>query len=186
MATTQGKSPFVSGMVVLATLLIAAPAAHAACKSPNSLIFRPLEWDGRFNSSYRLCAAGKKQYDASKPRCRSCKTKSMAQVDPLEKAADCERAIRLTFDPVHREILSNIREFWIALAQGRRYLSEDDLAAEIETIGRLQESLTAPSANKSFTDLHDTSPITSDTTSKCKPAAGCCVRSDATQTASHR
>src|SRR5215471_21228732 len=71
------------------------------------------------------------EYDASKTRCRSCKTKSMAQLDPLEKAADCERAIRLTFDPVHREMLSNIREFWIALAQGRRYLSEDDLAAEM-------------------------------------------------------
>ena len=37
MATTQGKSPFVSGMVVLATLLIAAPAAHAACKSPKNI-----------------------------------------------------------------------------------------------------------------------------------------------------
>jgi hypothetical protein len=45
-------------------------------------------------------------------------------------------------------MLSNIREFWIALAQERRSLSEDDLAAEIETIGRLQDSLTAPSANK--------------------------------------
>ena len=37
MATTQGKSPFVSGMVVLATLLIAAPAAHAACRSPKNI-----------------------------------------------------------------------------------------------------------------------------------------------------
>src|SRR6516162_11585085 len=37
MATTQGKSPFVSGMVVLATLLIAAPAAHAACKSTKNI-----------------------------------------------------------------------------------------------------------------------------------------------------
>jgi hypothetical protein len=32
MAITQGRMPFVFGMV-LATLLIAAPAAHAACKS---------------------------------------------------------------------------------------------------------------------------------------------------------
>jgi hypothetical protein len=29
---TKGKMPFVFGMVVLATLLIAAPAGHAACK----------------------------------------------------------------------------------------------------------------------------------------------------------
>jgi hypothetical protein len=61
----------------------------------------------------------------------------MAQVDPWEKAADCERAIRLSLDPAHREGLSNIREFWIALAQKSHFLSEDALAIQIEMIGRL-------------------------------------------------
>ena len=37
MAITQGKMPFVFGMVVLATLLIAAPLAHAACRSPKNI-----------------------------------------------------------------------------------------------------------------------------------------------------
>ena len=37
MAITQGRTPFVFGMVVLATLLIAAPVAHAACKSPKNI-----------------------------------------------------------------------------------------------------------------------------------------------------
>ena len=37
MAITHGKSPFVFGMVVLATLLIATPVAHAACKSPKNI-----------------------------------------------------------------------------------------------------------------------------------------------------
>jgi hypothetical protein len=37
MTITQGKMPFVFGMVVLATLLIAAPAAHAACRSPKNI-----------------------------------------------------------------------------------------------------------------------------------------------------
>jgi len=36
MTITQGKMPFV-GMVVLATLLIAVPAAHAACRSPKNI-----------------------------------------------------------------------------------------------------------------------------------------------------
>jgi len=72
----------------------------------------------------------------------------MAQVDPLEMAADCERAMRLTLDPLHREMLTNIREFWIALAQESRFLSEDVLAAKIKTIGRLQDSLTAPGAKE--------------------------------------
>jgi hypothetical protein len=37
MAITQGKMPFVFGVVVLATLLINAPAAHAACSSPKNI-----------------------------------------------------------------------------------------------------------------------------------------------------
>ena len=64
----------------------------------------------------------------------------MAQVDPWEKAADCERAIRITLDPVHRETLSNSREFWIALAENSRFLSDNVLATQIETIGRLHAS----------------------------------------------
>jgi hypothetical protein len=63
-------------------------------------------------------------------------------------AADCERAMRLTLDPLHREMLTNIREFWIALAQESRFLSKDVLAAKIETIGRLQDCLTAPRAKE--------------------------------------
>ncbi|HET9246350.1 MAG TPA: hypothetical protein VFO15_11155 [Xanthobacteraceae bacterium] len=61
----------------------------------------------------------------------------MSQVDPWEKAADCERALRITVDPVYRETLSNIREFWIALAHESRFLSDEALATQIETIGRL-------------------------------------------------
>ena len=65
----------------------------------------------------------------------------MAQVDPWEKAADCERAIRITLDPLHRETLTNIREFWIARAHKSRFLSDDALATQIETIGRLHAKL---------------------------------------------
>jgi hypothetical protein len=65
----------------------------------------------------------------------------MAQLDPWVKAADCERAIRTTLDPLHRETLINIREFWIALAQKSRSLSDDALATEIKTLGRLHAKL---------------------------------------------
>jgi hypothetical protein len=37
MAITQGRLPFVFGILVLATLLIAAPEAHAACGSPKNI-----------------------------------------------------------------------------------------------------------------------------------------------------
>jgi hypothetical protein len=66
---------------------------------------------------------------------------TMSQVDPWEKAADCERALRITVDSIQREILSNIREFWIALANERPFLSEQDLAAEIEVISDFHATL---------------------------------------------
>jgi len=65
-------------------------------------------------------------------------------VDPWEKAADCERALRLTLDPVHRVNLANIREFWISLANKRPRLTEDEFARQAEAIGRLHASLAAP------------------------------------------
>jgi hypothetical protein len=71
---------------------------------------------------------------------------AMFQVDPWEKAADCDRALRISLDPVHREILANIREFWIALAQERPFLSEEELAKQAETIGRLHARMASRDA----------------------------------------
>jgi hypothetical protein len=68
------------------------------------------------------------------------------QVDPWEKAADCERALRLTIDPVHRENLTNIREFWISLANARPFLSHHEFAKEADAIGRLHAGVTAATA----------------------------------------
>jgi len=65
----------------------------------------------------------------------------MIQVEPLKKAAECERALRLTIDPVYRDKLKNIREFWISLAYAGPFLSEQQFAKEAEMIGRLHASL---------------------------------------------
>jgi hypothetical protein len=61
----------------------------------------------------------------------------MFQMDPLEKAAECERALRLTVDPLHRNKLKDIREFWISLAYARPFLNEKEFAKQAEAIGRL-------------------------------------------------
>ena len=61
----------------------------------------------------------------------------MTQVDPCERAADCERALRLTLDPLHRDRLKDIREFWILLANARPFLSERQFAKEAEAIARI-------------------------------------------------
>jgi hypothetical protein len=65
------------------------------------------------------------------------------QLDPWKKAADCERELRLTIDPAHREKLTNIRDFWISLAQKRLFLSESEFVNEAQAITRLHANLTA-------------------------------------------
>jgi len=74
----------------------------------------------------------------------------MFHVDPWEKAADCDRALRISLDPVHREILANIREFWIALAREQPFLSEEELARQAEAIGRLHARM----ASRDVTSIH--------------------------------
>jgi hypothetical protein len=67
----------------------------------------------------------------------------MSQIDPWEKAADCERALMLTNDPIYRGNLTSIREFWISLAYKRSSLSAAEFASEAEAIGRLHAKLSA-------------------------------------------
>ena len=40
----------------------------------------------------------------------------MTQVDPWEKAADCERALKRSRDPQAQAVLKNVQQLWIALA----------------------------------------------------------------------
>jgi hypothetical protein len=70
----------------------------------------------------------------------------MFQLDPWEKAADCERARGLASDSVHRRQLASIRESWISLARKQAFMSEGEFANEAEAIGRLHSTLTAAPA----------------------------------------
>jgi hypothetical protein len=73
-------------------------------------------------------------------------TRKMSQVDPWEKAADWVRARAATNEPTKREILTNIGNLWIALANESRFLSEAERAKQIEAIGRIHADLAEPSA----------------------------------------
>jgi hypothetical protein len=75
---------------------------------------------------------------------------AMLQADPWEKAADCERALRLSLDPVHRENLTNIREFWISLATKRPFLSEREFALQVEAISRFHANLSERTTTRSI------------------------------------
>jgi hypothetical protein len=65
----------------------------------------------------------------------------MSQVDPWEKAADCARAIAATTEPTKRGKLTNIRNLWMGLAEQRSFLSDAELAKQIELIGRIHSGL---------------------------------------------
>jgi hypothetical protein len=43
----------------------------------------------------------------------------MVQVDPWEKAADCERSKQSAIDPQRRAIFERLRDLWIALGNKR-------------------------------------------------------------------
>jgi hypothetical protein len=65
----------------------------------------------------------------------------MSRVDPWEKAADCARAAAATNEPTKREKLANIRDLWMGLAEQRSFLSDAELAKQIQVIGRIHSGL---------------------------------------------
>lgn len=65
----------------------------------------------------------------------------MSAIDPWEKAAECARAMQRTVDPHRRAVLTNLQKLWIALANERDFLTEEQVADEAEKIGRLQVEL---------------------------------------------
>jgi hypothetical protein len=46
----------------------------------------------------------------------------MLQIDPWERAAECERALQTANDPTRREILTDVRKLWMGLANARSFL----------------------------------------------------------------
>jgi hypothetical protein len=67
----------------------------------------------------------------------------MSNIDPWEKAADCERARKSAADPDRRTLLANLRDLWIALGSQCEVMSSDEMAQEAEAIGRLHADLYA-------------------------------------------
>ena len=65
----------------------------------------------------------------------------MVPVDPFDWAADCERALQTTQDPERRFVLSKLRDLWIAIGNERSLMTDDELANDIERLGRVQSEL---------------------------------------------
>jgi len=64
----------------------------------------------------------------------------MLQIDPWEKAAECERYLQAEVDSTHREILTNFR-VWIGLANARNFPTGAEFDQQVETLNRIQADL---------------------------------------------
>jgi hypothetical protein len=69
---------------------------------------------------------------------------SMLQIDPWEKAAECERALQAAADSTDREIFGDVRQLWIGLANARCLLSGAELEEQLETINQVHAELIKP------------------------------------------
>jgi hypothetical protein len=65
----------------------------------------------------------------------------VAQIDPWEKAAECVRAIQISTDPHRKDVLTNLQQMWITLANQRNLLTQAERAREAEKISRLHSML---------------------------------------------
>ena len=70
----------------------------------------------------------------------------MSQSDMLRKAAACVRAAEASSDPLVREALTYLGEFWITLADASLFLDYERISLELAAIERMQAELigTAP------------------------------------------
>jgi hypothetical protein len=61
----------------------------------------------------------------------------MAQMDPWEKVAECEEALKQATDPRSRTVLTELRDLWITLANESQLLGSAQFQAEVEALGRM-------------------------------------------------
>jgi hypothetical protein len=62
----------------------------------------------------------------------------MFQLDPWEKAADCQRALQAAVDSNQRQVLTNVRDLWIALANQLSFLTKAEFEEQIQAINCIQ------------------------------------------------
>jgi hypothetical protein len=72
----------------------------------------------------------------------------MLQIDPWEKAAECERYLQAEVDSTHREILTNFRDLWIGLANARNFPTGAEFDQQVQTLKCIHADLIKPATIK--------------------------------------
>jgi hypothetical protein len=70
----------------------------------------------------------------------------MLQIDPWERAAECERALRAANDPTRRQILTDVGDLWIGLANTRSLWTRVQFDEQVEAISRIHTETIRPVA----------------------------------------
>jgi hypothetical protein len=58
--------------------------------------------------------------------------------------AECERHLQTEVDSTRREILTNVRDLWIGLANARNFLTGAEFDQQIKTLDNIQADLIKP------------------------------------------
>jgi hypothetical protein len=72
----------------------------------------------------------------------------MFQLDLWEKAAECQRALEEGAESNQRQILTDVRDLWIGLANARNFLTGAEFDQQIKTLDSIQADLIKPATIK--------------------------------------
>jgi hypothetical protein len=67
--------------------------------------------------------------------------RSMLQIDPWVKAAECERAIRVVADPERRSVLISLRSLWVALGNEKAIFERSRQSGQVPMIAQIHAEL---------------------------------------------
>jgi hypothetical protein len=72
----------------------------------------------------------------------------MSQPDPWQRATECAEAIQKTFDPDRRIALAYLRKLWVVLDNQRTFMTQRQLAEQIESIGEIHAVFFGPDKSR--------------------------------------
>jgi hypothetical protein len=72
----------------------------------------------------------------------------MSQPDPWQRAAECAKAIQKTIDPDRRLALAHLQELWVTLGDEKTFMTQRQLAEEIESINELHADFFGPDKSR--------------------------------------